>query len=376
MRIGIDASTIGTMGGPRTYVLNLINSLLKTDRENEYVIFYNSREHLGRFPQAKEIVVPFSNPFTRLIREHLLMPLFYKKERLDIIHNTKSAISIFKPCKTVVTLHDIIPLTNPETETFMARVYWSIQMPIAARRADRIITISEYAKKEISGYFGITSEKITVIPNCFEERFRPVSDTKALDEIRSKYTLPESFILYVGTIQPRKNLNMLIKAFYNLKKNGKINKKLVIAGRKGWLYSSLFKLIKELRIEEEVIFTGFVPDEDLPYVYNMAYLFVYLSLFEGFGIPPLEAMACGVPVICSNTTSIPEVVGDAGILVDPYDQKAVEDAIISVLSDQARQEELREKGLKQARKFSWERTAVETLNVYRELYDNQHRRLY
>lgn len=367
MRIGIDASTISTQGGPRTYVLNLIGSLLKVDKENEYVIFYNSAEHLGRFPNAREVVVPYSNPATRLFREHILMPIYYMKERLDLIHNTKSAVSFFKPCKTVVTIHDIIPLTNPETETFMAKSYWRIQIPIAAKRANKIITISDYARKEISGYFKLEEKNIAVVPNCYEDRFRPISDAEELEQIRSKYSLPSNYILYVGTIQPRKNLNLLIKSFFSLKKSGKISQKLVIAGRKGWLYSSLFDLIKELGIEGEVIFTGFVPDEELPYIYNMADIFVYLSLFEGFGIPPLEAMACGIPVVCSNSTSLPEVVGDAGILVDPTDQKSVEEAILKVLKNPELRDEMREKGLFQAGKFSWERTAMDTLRVYGEV---------
>lgn len=371
MRIGIDASTISTQGGPRTYVLNLINSLLKKDKENEYVVFYNSEKHLGRFPHAREIVVPFSNPLTRLFREHVLMPIFYKKEKLDLIHNTKSAISLFKPCKTVVTIHDIIPLTNPETETFMAKSYWKIQIPVAAKRADKIITISEYARKEISGYFKLEEKSIAVVPNCYEDRFRPISDAEELEQIRSKYSLPSNYILYVGTIQPRKNLNLLIKSFFSLKKSGKISQKLVIAGRKGWLSSSLFDLIKELGIEGEVIFTGFVPDEELPYIYNMADIFVYLSLFEGFGIPPLEAMACGIPVVCSNTTSLPEVVGDAGMLVNPMDQNAVEEAILKVLENPELRIDMREKGLIQAKKFSWERTAGETLKVYKEVVGNK-----
>lgn len=371
MRIGIDASTIGTRGGPRAYVLNLINSLLKIDKENEYVIFYNSKEHLGRFSQAKEVVVPFSNPAMRLFREHLLMPYFYKREGLDMVHNTKSATSFLKPCKTVVTIHDIIPLTNPETETFAAKTYWKIQIPIAARRADRIITISEYAKKEIAKYFGIREELITVIPNCFEERFQSIAERSEVDKIMEKYSLPKDYILYVGTIQPRKNLDMLIKTFSNLKKSGRIKQKLVIAGRKGWLYTSLFELIKELDLEHEVIFTGFVPDEELPYIYNGATLFVYLSLFEGFGIPPLEAMACGVPVICSNTTALPEVVGDAGILVNPMDQKAVEDAMLYVLENPPMQKEMKEKGVIQAKRFSCERIAKETMMVYYEVVGMQ-----
>lgn len=367
MRIGIDASTIGTQGGPRTYVLNLIDCLLMIDRENEYVIFYNSKEHLGRFPQAREVVVPFSNPAIRLFREHLLMAYHYKKERLDIIHNPKSAISRLKPCKTVTTIFDLIPVTNPETEKWMARIYWKLQIPIAARYADFVITSSEFAKKEIIGRYGTPGDRIKVIPISYNSHCRPIASGPEAETVRKKYFIPDKYLLYVGTIQPRKNIATLIKAYSSLAKTGKIKHKLVITGRKGWLYGPLFELIKNEGMEEKIVFTGFVPDEELPYIYNGADLFVYLSLFEGFGIPPLEAMACGVPVICSNTTSLPEVVGDAGILVAPADQKAVEEAILRIIGTPSLQKEMRERGLVQASRFSWERTARETLDVYREV---------
>lgn len=367
MRIGIDASTIGTQGGPRTYVLNLIDGLLRIDNTDEYIIFYNSKEHIGRFPQVREIVVPLANPATRLFREHLLMAYYYKKERLDIIHNPKSAISFLRPCKTVATIFDLIPITHPETEKWMARAYWKVQIPIAARYADFVITSSEFAKKEIISRYRTPENKIRVIPISYNRHCRPMPPGPEAVVIRKKYSIPDKYILYVGTIQPRKNIAVLIKAFSSLVKRGAIRHKLVITGRKGWLYGPLFELIKDEGMEEKVIFTGFVPDEDLPYIYNGADLFVYLSLFEGFGIPPLEAMACGVPVICSNTTSLPEVVGDAGILVAPSDHKAVEEAVLMIIGSPSLQKELREKGLIQARRFSWERTARETLDVYREV---------
>lgn len=364
MRIGIDASTIGTQGGPRTYVLNLIESLLKIDRDNEYVLFYNSKEHVGKFPQVREVVVPFSNPATRLFREHLLMAYHYKRERLDIIHNPKSAISFLKPCKTVVTIFDLIPITNPETEKWMARVYWKIQIPAAARHADFVITSSEFAKREIIRRYGTPEDRIAVIPIAYNSYCRPIEKTQESDEVRRKYSIPDRYILYVGTIQPRKNIDTLVKAYSKLVKTKGVTHKLVITGRKGWLYGPLFELIKSEGLEQNVIFTGFVPDEELPYIYSGAELFVYLSLFEGFGIPPLEAMACGVPVICSNTTSLPEVVGDAGILKAPLDQDGIEKSIFTVLENDSLRAEMRLNGLAQAKKFSWERTAKETLKVY------------
>lgn len=370
MRIGIDASTIGTQGGPRTYVLNLIESLLKIDKENEYVLFYNSEEHSGKFPKAREVVVPFSNPATRLLREHLLMAYHYKRECLDIIHNPKSAISLLKPCKTVVTIFDLIPVTNPETEKWMARIYWKVQIPTAARHADFVITSSEFAKREIIRRYGTSEERIKVIPIAYNNYCRPMDPGREADEVRRKYSIPDSYILYVGTIQPRKNIDTLVKAYSKLVKTKGVTHKLVITGRKGWLYGPLFELIKSEGMEQNVIFTGFVPDEELPYIYSSAELFVYLSLFEGFGIPPLEAMACGVPVICSNTTSLPEVVGDAGILEAPLDQEGIEKSMLTVLESPSLRREMQDKGFLQAKKFSWERTARETLRIYEEVAGN------
>jgi glycosyltransferase involved in cell wall biosynthesis len=191
------------------------------------------------------------------------------------------------------------------------------------------------------------------------------------ESVFRKYGLPSEYLLYVGTIQPRKNLDTLIEAFYRLKKSASIEDKLVIVGRKGWLYEKLFARIKELHLESEIIFTGFVPDEELPFIYDRARVFLYLSLFEGFGLPPLEAMACGVPVITSNTTSLPEVVGDAGITVSPTDIDGVSAAIMRILSDPPLAAHLREAGRARAALFSWETAARETLAVYTQVRGTQ-----
>lgn len=364
MRIAIDASTLSTQGGPRTYVLGLIDALLRIDRENEYVVFYNDPSHLGRFPLATEIVLPGKTPPARLFREHVLLPLACRRERVDILHCPKSAVPFFSPCPVVVTLHDLIPIKHPETERFAARVYWRLQIPIAARRSDFIITDSEHARNEIMADFRIPSEKITAIMLGFNPAMLEPRDEARGREVRGKYGLPADYILYVGTIQPRKNLDTLIEAFSRLKKERRIANRLVITGRKGWLYDSLFARLKELALGDEVIFTGFVPDEELPYVYDGAKAFVYLSFFEGFGLPPLEAMACGVPVITSNTTSLPEVVGDAGIALPPNDVEGVAAALARVLTDPETAAAMKEKGLRRARTFSWESTARQTLEIY------------
>jgi glycosyltransferase involved in cell wall biosynthesis len=371
LRIAIDASTISTQGGPRTYVLGLVEALLQIDRDNEYLVFYNDESHLGRFPGAKEIVLPGKNPLARLWREHVLLPRACRRERIDLLHCPKSAIPYFAPCPTVVTLHDLIPIKHPETEKFAARVYWRLQIPIAARRSSFIITDSEHARREIIEDFGVAPEKIKAIMLGFDPSMVKPRDPADGAAVRAKYSLPEGYILYVGTIQPRKNIDTLIEAYNVLKSERGVDCKLVIVGRKGWLYDQLFARIKELGLGSDVIFTGFVPDEDLPYIYDGARVFSYLSLFEGFGLPPLEAMACGIPVVTSNTTSLPEVVGEAGIAVPPKAVGLVAEALYSVLSSEETAAAMRVKGAARARSFSWEAAARETLAVYRAASRNR-----
>lgn len=364
MRIAIDASTISTQGGPRTYVLGLLEALLRMDGVNEYVVFYNDPVHLGRFPRAKEVVLPGRNPVARLWREHVLLPMACRRERIDLLHCPKSAIPFLSPCPVVVTLHDLIPLKHPETEKFSARLYWRLQIPIAARRATYIITDSEHARQEILADFACPPEKVRPIMLGFDPRMLAPRKSEETDAVLRKYGLPPEYLLYVGTIQPRKNLDTLIEGFARLKRGDDSGRKLVIVGRKGWLYERLFARIKELALDTEIIFTGFVPDEDLPYIYDKATVFVYLSLFEGFGLPPLEAMACGVPVITSNTTSLPEVVGTAGITIDPTDVDGLTTALERVLDDSALAAGMREAGRARAQLFSWEAAARETLAIY------------
>jgi len=366
MLIAIDASTISTQGGPRTYVLGLLDALFSLDRENEYLVFYNDPIHLGRFPLAREIVLPGKNPLARLWREHVLLPLTCRRERVDLLHCPKSAIPFFSPCPTVVTLHDLIPLRHPETEKLVAQLYWRLQIPIAARRSNFIITDSEHARQEIMADFQVAPERIKAVMLGFNPDMLEQRESTDAAAIRLKYGLPDAYILYVGTIQPRKNIDTMIKAYHRLTKQRNMPM-LVIVGRKGWLYDKLFALIAELGLTEKILFTGFVPDEELPYIYDGATVFIYLSFFEGFGLPPLEAMACGIPVVTSDTTSLPEVVGEAGIAVPPADIERVMAAIVRLLDDPGHAAILGKRGRERAKLFSWEAAARETLEIYRNV---------
>lgn len=366
MRIAFDASTISTQGGPRTYVLGLLDALFRVDMENDYVIFYNDPAHLGRFPRAREIVLPGRSPLARLWREHVLLPLACRREKIDLLHCPKSAVPYCVPCPAIVTLHDLIPLRHPETEKFVARVYWNIQIPIAARKSSFIITDSEHARREIIEDFNVPPERIKAVMLGFNPAMLEERSPAGAAVVRGKYGLPEEYLLYVGTIQPRKNIDTLIEAYASLRSLRAAMPKLVIVGRKGWLYDRLFARIAELGLTDQIMFTGFVPDEELPYIYDGANLFAYLSFFEGFGLPPLEAMACGIPVITSNTTSLPEVVADAGIMVPPDDAVAVAAAITRLLDDPEYAALLGRRGRERAELFSWEAAARETLAIYQK----------
>jgi len=240
-----------------------------------------------------------------------------------------------------------------------------ILLPRVLYSVDKIITISECTKKDIVKFYKIPEDKIKVILLAPDPIYQPLSHD-IIAPILSKYGVCAPYILYVGSLEPRKNIQTLIQGFANIKKRG-LNHKLIIVGNKKWEYSKLIRIVAESGLHNDVIFTGYLPDEDLPALYNGADLFVYPSLYEGFGLPPLEAMACGTPVITSNTSSLPEVVGNAGIKVDPQDVDQLSDAIYHVLTDENLRLSLIEKGLERSKQFSWERTATETWKVYDEV---------
>jgi len=287
---------------------------------------------------------------------------------VDLFHATEHLLPPLSSIRTVFTLHDLIFLFHPETHKPLNRWFLTLMMPRFLQAADAIIAVSECTKRDAIRFYNIPEEKITVIYEGVSSRFRP-ADPKTVQAIQDKYGLPERFILYVGTIEPRKNLTALLEAYAELRRRLEPPPGLVFTGKKGWLYEGFFRRLRELGLEDKVTFTGYVPDEDLPALYSAATVFAFPSLYEGFGLPPLEAMACGTPVITSSASSLPEVVGEAGILVDPYDVGGLVRAMKRVLMDEGKRKEMRGKGLRQAARFSWEKTARETLKVYRSMVE-------
>jgi glycosyltransferase involved in cell wall biosynthesis len=284
-------------------------------------------------------------------------------EGVEVYHATEHLLPRLKRVASVFTVHDLAYLRYPQYHLLQNRLFLAYMMPRFLAQADHIITISESTRRDVLKHYRLDPAKIDVIPEGVEPRFTPAVGAEQVNAVRQAYDLPARFILFVGTIEPRKNLMTLLEAFAALRvKHPQVG--LVIAGGKGWLYQSFFDRLSALGLQDVVKLTGFVADEQLPALLNAAEVFAFPSHFEGFGLPPLEAMACGVPVVCSNASSLPEVVGEAGLLVAPDDLHAWVEALDRLLSDPALRQDLRGRGLARARQFTWEAAARQTLAVY------------
>lgn len=284
---------------------------------------------------------------------------------VTLFHATEHLLPKLKHARSVFTLHDTAYLF-PKYHLPRNRMYLRLMMPRFLARADRIIAVSENTRRDALRLYRLDPEKIEVIPEGVEARFKPGVDTTRVSAVRRRYALPEHFILCISTIEPRKNLPTLLEAYAALRPTHP-DLGLVIAGRKGWLYESFFERIRRLGLEQHVTLTGYVPDDELPPLINAAHVFAYPSEFEGFGLPPLEAMACGKPVLCSNASSLPEVVGDAGILLPPHDVRAWVGGLDRVLQDEQLRANLSARGVARARLFSWDTAARKTVEVYRSV---------
>lgn len=372
MKIGIISEPLNqNLTGIGNYTYKIISELNKINHNGKINIYLINSVHTELFRYMDELII--RNIFNRVLKTYLWYPyaiikLNREKTDLNLIHNPSQIPTFFKPKqKYVITVHDITPLLFPKEHKSGKSFIYRLLFPRTLKTADKIITVSHNTKQDIINYFKTPDEKIKVIHLAADKKYQPLNK-EIISKFKEKYNLDFPFLLYVGTLEPRKNIPTLIKSIYKLKKNN-LPHKLVIAGKKGWKYKSIFSLIEELDLQNDVIFTGYVPDVDLPALYNAADMFVYPSLYEGFGLPPLEAMACGCPVITSNTSSLPEVVGDAGIMIDPHDVDELAEAIYEVLTNDGLKANMVEKGLDRAKTFSWERTANETFNLYLDVYN-------
>lgn len=367
MRIAIDAHSIGTeLGGNESYASNLIEALAEIDSINDYTLFVTRREALERFKNRwPNFSVRATLPHTPLIRIPLTLSAELRKNPVDVLHVQFTAPP-FAPCPVVTTIHDLAFEHLPQTFKRRSSMQLRLTVRSTARRAAHIITVSEYSRRDIMETYGVAPERISVTLESAPASFAPVTDEKELAHVRNLYGIEGDYILSVGSIQPRKNLGRLIAAYSGLRHarpEGKLPQ-LVLVGKCAWLYDETLRTIKELEVSNSVILTGYVPKDHLPALYSGALFFVYPSYFEGFGLPPLEAMKCGAAVIVGNKTSLPEVVGDAGLLVDPFDVNDIAGAMEKLMGDAGFRSRLRAKGLERAKLFDWRETARRTLGVY------------
>lgn len=376
MRIGIDyTSAARQSAGIGRFTRELIRAALALDEDNDYRLLVAGRQpvaeaHLPKVSHRYRLVqTPISERNLVRLWHRLQIPLPVEVflGRVDIFHSPDFVLPPVARAVKVLTIHDLSFLRVPECADPRLRWYLGQVVPRSVGRADFLLADSESTRRDLVELLGVPPDRVQVIYAGVDAMFAPVEDAEALRRAREKYARGRPYILAVGTLEPRKNYPTLIRAFARARQEARLPHALVIVGRKGWVYEPIFAAVDDLRLHDEVLFPGFVPDEELPALYNAADVLVTPSFYEGFGLPALEAMACGTPVIVSDVSSLPEVVGDAGVRVDPRDEAGLAEAIVRVVGDSALRAGLREAGLRRAREFTWDRAARELLGVYARL---------
>jgi glycosyltransferase involved in cell wall biosynthesis len=380
MRIAIDYTAAIRQGaGIGTYVRNLVEAMLQQDNSNQYTLLtsgHSSPEH--RFPEAanvrgRNIFIPdrYLNVLWYRWRVPLL-PVTLFSGPVDIYHGPDFVLPpLGKQVKKVVTVHDLAFLEHPEYAVPSLAAYLRKVVPAAVDAADVVATVSAEVSRTLSKHFQTPAEKMIVVPNGVAPHFRRINDPVILGATLHKFGLKHPFVLGVGTMEPRKNHIGLIKAFYQAQQKKDGPAMLAIAGGQGWLYEETRQLVAELKLEKKVRFLGRVSDLELITLYSMADVFAFPSFAEGFGIPLIEAMACGTPTITSNVSAMPEVAGDAALLIDPYNNNELAAAIHKLLANEQLREELRTKGYQRAREYTWEASARKMLGIYQNLYHEE-----
>ena len=371
MRITLDLSPyIHHHAGLGRYAGELAHALETIAPQNEYIGLYHA-SHEMQLDGALKTVKTFRVPLDAKPWRMSVLLAYYARLNMDrwlpasdVFHATDHLLPPLKNARTVFTIHDLIFRFFPEYHLPLNRWFLDLMLPKFMQRADALIAVSENTKRDVVKWMDIPTEKISVIYEGVSPLFRVIENRDELERVRAKYNLPARYLLFFSTIEPRKNLITLLDAYAELLKHDATIPPLVVMGRKGWLYEKSLQHIGALGLSERVVLTNWVEGADVPVVINLADAFVFPSLYEGFGLTPLEAMACGTPVISSNASSLPEVIGDAGILVEPRDVGGFAQAMTRVLEHDALRQELRAKGIKQAARFTWERAAQETLRVY------------
>ena len=369
MRIAIDARKLHDFG-IGTYIRNVLAGMARLDQQSEFIVLCRPADAdvLNELGANFRAVAEDSRPYS--LGEQVSIPLTLVRERAHLLHEPHYVLPPATRCRAVVTIHDCIHLMFPQyLPGRLAHVYARISMWSAVHKADRILTVSEASKRDILRFFDVPANKVAVIYNAIDERFLAPPDQERMDLIRQRYQLDHPFLLYVGNIKPHKNLERLIDAFGRARGQGLDDLRLVIIGDEISKYPPLRQSVHRHRLDKYVRFLGFQPHDTLAAFYRLARAFVFPSLYEGFGLPPLEAMACGTPVVTSNVSSLPEIAGDAALLVDPYDPDSIADGIRQAVADAAVRARLIERGYARAREFSWERAVGDIHGIYMDVLE-------
>ncbi|MGQ9584476.1 MAG: glycosyltransferase family 4 protein [Anaerolineae bacterium] len=370
LHVGLNAQLLSTQpsyraAGINVYIQNLLRHLPQVDGNYRYTAFLSDRD----FPpvpglRTRLTRLPTPSPGMRIVWEQVWQPVVLFREGVDLLHALAFVAPVACPCPFVVTVYDLSFLRFPQAFRAWNRLYLNWFTRHSARRARRVIAISESTRQDVVRLLGVSADRVDAIPCGVGPEFRQF-DPHEVDRFRREKGLPERFFLFVGTLEPRKNLPAVFEAMRLLKRGGEPTKPcLVVVGGLGWGYQEALSKLEELDLEGDVLLTGFVPSEELPWWYNAATALVYPSLYEGFGLPALEAMACGLPVLTSDRGSLPEVVGEAGLLVDPEEPEGLAVAMDRLWREQDLRAHLSAQGLGRARRFSWDHTARLTVQTY------------
>lgn len=366
VRIGIDARKLHDFG-IGTYIRNLLKQLARLDGDTDFVLLCRpeDRASLSLLGENFRPVTETASNYS--VSEQVRVPLALRREGVSLFHAPHYVLPLLVRCRSVVTIHDCIHLMFPQyLPNRAALAYARASIGIAAQRATRVMTVSESSKRDILRFVDAPPEKIDVIYNAYDDRFAVEPREEDVVRVRERFQLHDEFVLYAGNVKPHKNLERLIQAFHLVRQRGLDHLKLIVIGDEVSKYAALRRAVHRYQLHKYVRFLGYLPEETLAVMYRLAGVFVFPSLYEGFGLPPLEAMASGTPVVTSNVSSLPEVAGDAALLVDPYDPGSIADGIHTVLTDEAARRELRRKGIERARDFSWETSVRRIRNIYCE----------
>ncbi|AFK04962.1 glycosyl transferase group 1 [Emticicia oligotrophica DSM 17448] len=376
MIIGIEAQRIfrPKKHGMDIYALELIRAIHKIDKENQYVVFVKPDTDICLKSSDNLKVVEVEGK-TYVDWEQVSLPKAIEQEKIDLMHFTSNTASVKISCPFVLTLHDIIYLEKFLSQGSLYQIaghfYRRWNVPKIAPKAKFIFTVSEFEKIQIQKALGVNFDRIQVVYNAYNQQFRVIDEQQELDKVRVKYSLPQEFIFFLGNQAPKKNMKRVLEAYAQYVDSTENPIKLVVAESSQTDLMNLLNEINRKDLSSNIILTGYVKHAELPFIYNLAKLFLYPSLRESFGIPIIEAMACGTPVITSNTSAMPEVADDAAVLINPMDTSSITQAIRKVLGSDSLYNDLKNKGLNRAKAFSWESTAEKTINFYRAVLNSE-----